>query len=425
MLIRHARILFLIPLLFLSGKAHSQVDSAHFRIRYVINIPVVDTSFVDNTARISDLTDFLQRVRDDKRIRLTRIDFCGTASPDGPYDFNVWLSENRLRTFKELVYKYIDIPEGLIRANVSDIPWDGFRAKVAESTLPHRDEILSVIDREPGLVPWYNSRRIDHRLLTLRKMYGGTVWESLKSPILRDLRYGEATFWYHIVDPLAVPEVRPTGGPLTYPSAILPPRVSDELLWMPHTYLRTNVIGLGMLMANLAVETDFAPHWSVALPVYYSGVDWFKSTIKFRNFTVQPELRYWLSLREYDGYLHNAGLFLGAHLEMCYYNFAFDGKYRYQDYRGRTPALGGGLSLGYRLPISRNQRWKLEFSAGAGVYPLDYSLFDNTPDVLDGQWMERRQGTYFGLDQVSISVGYTFDRERGVRTVKKHKGGRP
>lgn len=426
MLIRYARRLLLIPLLLFAGRALAQVDSAHFRIRYVINIPLVDTSFVDNSARISDLTDFLQKVRDDKRIRLTRIDFRGTASPDGPYDFNVWLSENRLRTFKELVSKYIDIPENIIHANSSEIPWDGLRAKVVESTLPHREEILSVIDREPGLVPWYMDRRIDHRLLTLRKMYGGTVWESLKSPILRDLRYGEATFWYHIVDPLAMPAVRPAGGMLSYPSAILPPRVTEnELLWMPHTYLKTNVIGLGMLMANLAVETDFAPHWSVTLPVYYSGVDWFKSTIKFRNFTLQPELRYWFSLREYDGYLHNAGFFLGAHLEMSYFNFAFDGKYRFQDYRGRTPALGGGLGFGYRMPLSRNQRWKLELSAGAGAYRLDYSLFDNTPDVRDGQWVERRKGVYFGLDQLSVSLGYTFDRERGVRTLKKKKGGRP
>ena len=108
---------------------------------------------------------------------------------------------------------------------------------------------------------------------------------------------------------------------------------------------------------------------------------------------------------------------------MSYYNFAFDGKYRYQDFRGRTPAIGGGLSAGYRMPISRNKRWRVEFSVGAGVYPVDYSLFDNTPDVKDGQWMDRKQKTYIGLDQTAITFGYSFDMERFKRTYPK-KGGR-
>ncbi len=36
---------------------------------------------------------------------------------------------------------------------------------------------------------------------------------------------------------------------------------------------------------------------------------------------------------------------------LAYYNFAFNGKYRYQDHLRQTPALGGGLSIGYRLPL--------------------------------------------------------------------------
>ena len=107
---------------------------------------------------------------------------------------------------------------------------------------------------------------------------------------------------------------------------------------------------------------------------------------------------------------------------MCYYNFAFDGKYRYQDYRGRTPALGGGVSIGYRTHISRNRRWKMEFSVGAGIYSLDYSLFDNTPDVRDGQWTGRRKEIYLGPDLAAVSLAYTFDCSRRARAYGK--GGR-
>ena len=316
---------------------------------------------------------------------------------------------------------YLSIPDRIIQANVSDIPWDEFRKKVAESELPARDEILAVIDEGPKLVPWFGNRHIDARLLKLKKMRGGRVWESLKAPILRDLRYGEAEFEYYRMQPPVTPS-RLVFRDLALVETPLAPSAALQRMWMPHIYLKTNFIGLGLLMANLACELDISPHWSFTLPIYYSGMDYFKSTVKFRNFTVQPEFRYWFWLKDDGRYLYNDGLFVGAHLEMCYYNFAFDGIYRFQDYRGRTPALGGGLSIGYRMPISRNRRWKMEFSVGAGIYTLDYSLFDNTVDVKDGQWMGRRKETYFGLDQAAVTLAYTFDWSRRARIIKK--GGR-
>ena len=402
-----------------TGYADNRDGTAHFRIRYVINRPEVDTTFVDNTSRISDMRTFLEGVRDDSLTRVSSVRFRGTASPDGGYEFNRWLSVNRLRTFKELVNSYIDIPDSIIYANTSDVPWDEFRKKVAESDdLQYRDEILAVIDEGARLVPWFNNRHIDARLLKLKKMHGGRAWESLKEPILRDLRYGDAIFeYYKVISPLMPVAVfehvlpMPDIEPLPY-----------KALWMPHIYLKTNFIGWGLFMANLACELDMAPHWSFTLPIYYCGMDHYKSTVKFRNFTVQPEFRYWFKMRNDGRYYHNDGWFMGAHLEMSYYNFAFDGAYRFQDYRGRTPALGGGLSVGYRMPVSKNKRWKMEFTLGAGIYPLDYDLFHNTPDVRDGQWADRKKRLYIGIDQAAVSLAYTFDWKRRVRTYEK--GGR-
>ena len=400
-------ILLFLSLIFCTSKVSAQ-DSASFRIHYVINSPVVDTSVVDNSARLSDIRSFLETISNDSLIRVSRVRFRGTASPDGGYEFNQWLSANRLRTFKELINSYRHIPDSIIEANVSDIPWDEFRKAVDESDIPHRDEVLAIIDEEQRIVPWSNNRHIDARLLKLKELHNGEVWETLKEPILRDLRYGEAVFEYYRV---LSPEITPPASV----QALVEPRLPELSfqyvdapadVWMPRLHLKTNAIGLALLSANLAVEVDVARHWSVTLPVYYCGADWFKSTIKFRNFTVQPEARYWFRHSDNDGF------FLGAHFGMSYFNFAFDGKYRYQDYRGCTPALGGGLSTGYRIPISRNHRWRMEFAVGAGIYDLDYSLFSNTTDVKDGQWMERRQKTYIGLDQAAITLAYSFDLKK-------------
>ena len=388
--------------------------SKHFRLRYVINIEKLDSSFVDNAERMETIEEFLTGLRDDSLVHVTGVDFRGTASPDGAYDFNVWLSENRLRTFKELINRYIDIPDSLIKAQTTAIPWDEFRASVAASDIPKRDEVLAVIDEDARLVPYFNNRRIDARLLKLKSMDRGAVWETLKKPILFDLRYGDAVFYYEYPLPLTMATL-PVEAPGIVPEPVIFP-VPEYCTWTPRIYVKSNLLGWLAAQVNFALEIDMAPHWSFNFPIYYSCWDYFKSTIKFRTLTYQPEFRYWPRWGCGDG---NDGFFVGAHFGLSYYNFAVDGPYRYQDRNGRRPAIGGGLALGYRMPISDNKRWHVEFSAGAGVYALDYDVFRNTPNYKDGEWVRRKKKTFYGLDQAAITFSYNFGLTRYTRSYKK------
>lgn len=389
--------------------------SKHFRLRYIINKADLDSTFVDNEEKIGDIREFLTDMKNDTLTRITGVDFRGTASPDGSYEFNVWLSENRLKSFKELINSYVYVPDSLIFAQSSAIPWDEFRAKVVESDVPDKVRVLEIIDEGPKLVGWYNNRHIDARLLKLKALNGGQVWEYLKEPILRDLRYGDATFYYTTFFPISSPSISLATTASTFVPELLPlPANPVYETWLPRIYLKTSLIGWAALSANLAAEFDLAPHWSFTLPVYYSAIDYFKSTIKFRNFTVQPEFRYWPNAKG-----DNHGFFVGAHFGLMYYNFAIDGPYRYQDHDGKTPALGGGLAIGYRKPISKNKRWHIEFTAGAGAYKLDYDVFENTPNYKDGPLVRRKKKTYFGLDQAAITISYNFPLTKYERIRKK------
>jgi hypothetical protein len=160
-----------------------------------------------------------------------------------------------------------------------------------------------------------------------------------------------------------------------------------------------------MAIANIAGEVDLAKHWSFTLPIYYSAWDYFKATVKFRTFAVQPEFRYWPSAE-------NNGFFTGAHFGLAYYNFAFNGAYRYQDHNRNTPSIGGGISVGYRLPISKSSPWQVEFSVGAGVYSRHYDKFHNTPRTKDGLIIETVRKPYWGIDQAAVSVSYSFDLKK-------------
>ena len=174
-------------------------------------------------------------------------------------------------------------------------------------------------------------------------------------------------------------------------------------------YLKTNLLNWGAAIVNASVEVDIARHWSVALPAGYSAWNYLKSTYKFRMLSVQPEFRYWISGC-------NDGLFAGVHVGTGSYNFAFDGEYRYQDHDRRTPAVGGGLSVGYRMPVAPDSHWCIEFSLGAGVYYLHYDIFRNVPDTVQGLLVDTVSKTYWGLDQASISFCYRFDvKNRNVK----------
>ena len=173
--------------------------------------------------------------------------------------------------------------------------------------------------------------------------------------------------------------------------------------WIRQLHVKTNVLGLSLGIANAGIEVDLAKHFSFTLPVYYSAWDYFQTTIKFRTLAVQPEVRYWFSP-------DNGGWFMGAHFGYGFYNLAFNGDYRYQDHDQKTPSMGGGISAGYRTHLSKNKRWKMEFTLGGGVYLVNYDKFHNTSDAKKGLMVESSiEKTYWGIDQAAISISYAFN----------------
>lgn len=102
----------------------------------------------------------------------------------------------------------------------------------------------------------------------------------------------------------------------------------------------------------------------------------------------------------------------------AYWNFAFGGEYRYQDDRRRTPALGGGISAGYRLPISKDKRWEMEFGLGVGAYRANYNRFVNEKN---GKLVDTVKKVYFGPDFIGVSFSYAFDAYNKYKRVDRKK----
>ena len=106
--------------------------------------------------------------------------------------------------------------------------------------------------------------------------------------------------------------------------------------------------------------------------------------------------------------------YVGAHLGLGWYNFALGGEFRIQDHKGRTPAYGGGLGLGYAMNFKKNPRWGMEFALGGGVYKAKYDVFFNENN---GPYEDTAvEKVFFGLDNVSVAFTYRFNiRKEGRR----------
>lgn len=370
------------------------------------------------------------------------------SSPEGVYEHNLMLSRNRANTIrKHLLNQHPELDE-ILHVYPDGESWSQLREYVKKDTLMKQstiDKVISIIDADVNI----GTKKWRMEQLPIYKYLLINYYPRIRNSTILILYYSDivpilASKQKSAVDTKSIAD---TESAVNAESAVVTGPVSDtesiadnesvvdndtdaakdttqvaqdssagakskvvkEDDWTRRLHVKTNAIGLGLGITNIAPEIDLAKHWSFTLPVYYSAWNYFKTTIKFRTFAIQPELRYWTSP-------NNEGFFAGAHFGLTYYNFAADGNYRYQDHNGEKPAIGGGLSIGYALPISDNNRWRIEFSLGAGVYAVHYDKFFNTPNTKDGLMIDSGQMTYWGIDQAAISFSYTFNlKKKGDR----------
>lgn len=390
--------------------------------RMVVDIPFVlaggresDIRYdLDSIALVKSLRN-LELLNADHTSVITNVEFYSSVSPEGTIRFNKQLGKIRLATAERIVRQHLQISDSVrVKRNERYIPWHDYLlpAIQADSTIPYRNELLKLIYRPT------DAKGKDNRRVELKRAMNGKLWEVVQDNYFDHIRKGGAII---TIERTAFDDIAPTAPnqlialreevevnpqALSLPASTNEPSATSKK--EPHYALsvKTNVLGWGLAIINAAVEFDFAKHWSVNVPIYYSAYNYFTPTIKFRTLGIQPEVRYWLKE-------NNTGFFAGAHLCVASYNIAVDGDIRYQDHAGKRPALGGGLSIGYKLPMSKKHpNWLVEFTVGAGVYSLHYDTFYN---VENGRLIGTHKKTYWGIDNAGVNISYRFDLNKRKR----------
>jgi len=375
------------------------------------------SAFMGNGVHFARFVEDINTIRQTHNQQILHINYTVSSSPEGSIALNERLSRQRMESISRLLNSRLGFDEETVEnINVITEDWAALLQLVeADDAMPHRDEAVRLLQDISQCIEETHSNSCKQQLIHL---HGGAPWRYMMTHFFPQLRHFKVTIIIGSrgekpaeLSGKAVPYQLPlTPSPLSaylpvlsLPSPTLLPTVpkSSEAL-----YLKSNTLGWAMLIGNLAVEWQFDDDWSVTLPVYYSALNYFTSTLKFRTLCFQPELRYWLPASL------SGRFFVGAHLGLAWYNYAKGGDYRYQDHHRHTPLWGGGISGGYRLPISRDDRWHLEFSLGVGAYRLHYDIFHNEPN---GKLIDSRRRTFYGIDNAAVTFSYRIDLKGGRR----------
>ena len=392
-----------------------QKESASFEADYRDN-GVRTEAFFNRVSEIQKVSDFV----------LLEVEALGTASPEGNPIFNEYISELRQKSVEKHILGNLDIPTEIFISRFVSQDWDNLEKAIeADQNVSSKDKILEIIrsggdDRLERMMEvewsrpyWYIYHNIFPDLRACRITVRYDISAAVDEVVLEDIDIPSddclIPMQQDTVETMKVVKVNGrklivnSGSSFEYASDLakqIKQKRHDERWNIGRQLtLKTNVIGWGLSAMNVAVEMDVAKNWSVALPFYYSGTNYFKETLKFRIATLQPEVRYYIP--------EGKGLYAGAHLGVGWFNYALDGMYRIQDAGGKRPAWGGGLGLGYRTAFKSNPKWRVEFALGAGVYDAKYDKFYNEEN---GPYAEKGvRKTFVGIDNAAVSFTYSFD----------------
>ncbi len=324
----------------------------------------------------------------------------GAASPEGPTRWNKVLGENRAEAILSFIKQHIQVPEGFDK----DIDIEDYHTlclmmrRVGDKDYGY---VQALCDQYPEDLP-----RLKAALQAARQ---GKLWRRLLRQYFPRLRAARVIFFFHapqterqpeVVAPVAEePEVKPQ--PEQKPAVVETPPAAlpkVQIAWqerVPRRELlsvKTNLLFYGVYMPS--GYDRWCPIPNVALEyypkrghfTYGASMDfpWWQNYNQHKYFQVrnyQLEARYYLrsgSIEKNRPGLGAAfrGLYFQAYAHTAFFGICFDA-----DRGWEGEGFGGGLGVGYVLPLSRKGHWRLEFSLQAGFFggkydPYQYEYID-------------------------------------------------
>jgi hypothetical protein len=158
-------------------------DSYVCRVNYVVDKWDLLRDFRGNAAILDEVDAVIREIQNDPDLTITECSVIGYASPEGRYDRNLLLADNRARAFMNYLRDRHGWDLSIVRSEGRGEDWDGLRAAVvAAPSVPDRDMVLEVIDNTPDIAL---------RKRKLQALSGGSTYRWLLAELYPPLRRNE------------------------------------------------------------------------------------------------------------------------------------------------------------------------------------------------------------------------------------------
>lgn len=376
-----------------------------------------EPSFMENGKRMQGFVERFNKLQQDEIYKqISKIHIEAGCSPEGYWEYNQRLSQNRINRIRQVLKSYISLTDSLVVEDSKGINWDGLRKMVEnDPDVPFRDEVLDVLDA-PEVVKNQEGKLVEVRKLMLKYLQGGKPWRYMYDkffPTLRNFNLYIGIEWEKfeaakkaaratVYNPLAaIPSSYPVNLSREYPMPPFAPVVYPERdpFYMG---IKTNLLYDAVAVPNIGIEFYLGRNWSATANWAYAwwshnADHWF-----WRIYGGELGLRKWFGKAAKEKPL--TGHHIGVYGQMFTYDFENGGK----GYMGGIPGgtlwdkanYAGGIEYGYALPIAK--RLNLDFTIGAGYMGGQYIEYTPADDCY--VWQATKQRHWIGPTKAEISL---------------------
>ena len=334
--------------------------------------------------------------------------FCGSASPEGGFQLNRRLANNRRTNVERYIRQRVNLPDSLITRCESSEMWNKLSFYVEQSDMPRKNEVLHQIRETPEFT--YNKRGalVDSRKKRLMDMNYGRTWNYMLREFFPSVRNATVMTVYFKQKEKPQPEPavetkEPT--PTVEPTDTVQQQVDvSPVPEKRNAYfaVKTNLLYDALAVPNIGVEFSLGKRWSVAADWMYA---WWSKNSKHRYWRIYGG---GVSARKWFGKASEVkplqGHHIGLNAQMFTYDFEFGGKGYMAGEPGSNMWNRMNYSIaaeyGYSMPIAR--RLNLDFSIAAGYMGGRYYKYI----PLDNHyvWQATKDRNWWGPTKLEISL---------------------
>lgn len=389
----------------------------------------------------------------------------GASSPEGPYRWNHILGKERSAHTFNYINRHLKFPEE--HSSYDDRPED-YRQLLQfmkEANDPSYRLVKSLVDK------YYEAGMLSQLKAHLRRIDGGRLWNRLYKQYFPKLRVARVVLFFKKQGIPAdsgmtgitgktpadgVPLISESGVPDSIDISLLPETelfskltiepfeniilplfqgmeipqdlLTSEVDYIPERIYRRHILGI---RTNLLYDFFYLPghYWAPSPNIqveYYPHAGHITANLSFTC----PYWHHWnrqqfWQIRDYmiEGryYLKGMGQFIGPYASAYVHVNKFGiGLSKTKGWEGE--GYGAGALIGYTMNISKNRRWRLEFSLGAGFYQTKYDPYvygNPKSSVEDGLYyydylgkkenFKERNHIFTWLGPTNLGVHLTYD----------------